>query len=76
MDRKVIDLNKSVYELCRENPELPGILHDIGFADITKPVMIQTAGRFMTVKKGSVMKNISLDTIKDILTKTGYEIID
>jgi len=76
MEKKIIDLNKSVYELCMEYPELPGILHDIGFVDIVKPGMLAFAGRFMTLKKGAVMKKISLDYIRDTLSKNGYDVTD
>lgn len=76
MEKKIIDLNKSVYELCREYPELPGILHDIGFVDIVKPGMLASVGRFMTLKKGAVMKKINLDDIKDALSTNGYDVTD
>lgn len=75
MEKKILDLNKSVYDLCREYPELPEILHDLGFVDIAKPGMLSTVGRFMTIKKGAVMKKISMETIKDTLSKNGYDVI-
>ncbi|HPZ52307.1 MAG TPA: DUF1858 domain-containing protein, partial [Clostridia bacterium] len=50
---KVIDLNKTVFELCNEDPAIKDILADSGFTDITKPGMLQTAGRFMTIPKGA-----------------------
>lgn len=74
MDRKILDLNRSVYELCNENPELPMILSELGFTDITKPGMLATAGRFMTIKKGAEIKKISPEKIKDTLTEKGYDI--
>lgn len=75
MESKIIDLNRSVYDLCNEYEELPQILHDLGFVDIIKPGMLHTAGRFMTLKKGAAMKKISLDTINDTLSQYGYKII-
>ncbi|NLJ97321.1 MAG: DUF1858 domain-containing protein [Clostridiales bacterium] len=73
---KTIDLNQSVYNMCNEYPELLGILHDLGFKDIIKPGMLNTAGRFMTIKKGAMLKKISLDIIKETLTLKGYEVVD
>ena len=32
---KVIDLNKTVFELCNEDPAIKDILADSGFTDIT-----------------------------------------
>ncbi len=51
MKEKIIQLNKTVYELCSKDPEVAVVLAEIGFTDITKPGMLQTAGRFMTFRK-------------------------
>lgn len=50
---KTLDLSQSVYTLCAKNEELAVILKQIGFTDITKPGMLTTAGRFMTIPKGA-----------------------
>lgn len=73
---KLLDLNKTVYEIYKEFPEITGILSCLGFKDITKPGMLQTAGRFMTIPKGAAMKKISMDEIKETLEKKGFEIIE
>ena len=73
---KQIDLNKTVYELCSHDQDLPNILADIGFKDITKPGMLSTVGRFMTISKGAIAKNIDIETIKQELIRYGYTIID
>lgn len=71
---KIIDINKSIFELCNEYPEIPEILVSLGFKDIVKPGMISTAGRFMTLNKGSKAKGIDLDKIKQEFICLGYEI--
>jgi len=71
---KKINLSKSVYEICTENPEVIEIMKDLGFESITNPGMLKTAGRFMTIPKGAAMKNISMDKIKEEFAKKGYEI--
>ncbi|MBH1942363.1 DUF1858 domain-containing protein [Mobilitalea sibirica] len=73
--KAVIDLKKSIYELCNEYPGLPDVLTKLGFTDITKPGMLQTVGRFMTLPKGSVLKKIPMDKIKETLCNEGYDII-
>lgn len=70
----VIDLNKTVYELCSQNEDIAGILAEIGFKDITKPGMLNTAGRFMTIPKGAKAKGFDLEEIKKEFIKRGYEI--
>ncbi len=54
MKEKVLDLDRTVYELCADEPEIAGILRKAGFSDITKPGMLQTAGRFMPIPKGRI----------------------
>ena len=36
--------------------------------------MINTAGRFMTIKKGAAMKRIEIDLIKRTLFEKGYKV--
>lgn len=74
MSEKVIDLSKTVYELCNNNSEIPNILKELGFKDITNPGMLNTAGRFMTIPKGAAMKKIPIETIKEGFINHGYEI--
>jgi hypothetical protein len=74
MDKKILDLNKSVYELSNDDSEIPKILEKLGFDDITKPGMLSTMGRFMTIPKGSKAKKIEIEIIKEEFIKNGYEI--
>jgi signal recognition particle subunit SEC65 len=73
---KKINLSNTVYELCTEYPEIADILKDLGFHDIVKPGMLQTAGRFMTIPKGAAMKKISLDRIIETLTEHDFYIME
>lgn len=72
---KTIDLNQSVYTLCGSHPELVDIMAQIGFSDIAKPGMLQTAGRLMTIPKGAALKKLDMDMIKEKLEGHGYRII-
>ncbi|NLY39477.1 MAG: DUF1858 domain-containing protein [Firmicutes bacterium] len=71
---KVIDLSKSVYEICKEHPEVVAIMKELGFENITNPGMLQTAGRFMTIPKGAAMKHIPMEKIKEAFTARGYDL--
>ncbi|HEY8390991.1 MAG TPA: DUF1858 domain-containing protein [Clostridia bacterium] len=74
MDQKVIDLNESVFSLCKKDNNLKNILYDLGFKDIINPAMLNTAGRFMTLKKGSKLKHIALSKIVFTLEELGYKV--
>ena len=73
MEQIVIDLNETVYALCTKHPDLIEILSALGFSDITKPGMLQSAGRFMTPVKGAALKRIPLENIISQLAARGYD---
>lgn len=74
MKDNIINLNKTVYELCEGKPEITKILEEAGFRDITQPGMLITAGRFMTIPKGAALKKIDLEAVKRIFAEHGYQI--
>lgn len=73
---KTIDLELPVHTLCTRHPELVGVLEQLGFTDITKPGMLSTAGRFMTIPKGAALKKLDLEMIKAALAAQGYQAAD
>lgn len=73
---KTIHLSKSIFEICKENPEVIEIMKELGFDNIGNPAMLNTAGRFMTISKGAAMKNISLEHIKDVFINKGFIMIE
>ncbi len=74
MDEKTVDFSKTVYELCTECPEAAEILAQLGFTDITKPGMLSTAGRFMTIPKGAAMKKIEMKTMERVFLEHGFKL--
>ncbi len=73
MKGKPIDLNATVYELCKKYPELVSILVELGFSEITKPGMLNSAGRFMTLPRGASFRHIPLETIITTLETNGFD---
>lgn len=72
---KQIDLNKSIYELTNEYPELIEILDGLGFDEITKKTIRKTIGKMMTIPKGAKVKNISMFDLVKALMENGFELI-
>ena len=72
MEQTHIDLNETVFSLCTEHPDLIAIFRELGFADITKPGMLQSAGRFMSPAKGATLKHIDPKKIVKVLAEHGY----
>ncbi|AIQ55674.1 DUF1858 domain-containing protein [Paenibacillus borealis] len=73
---KVLKLNESILELVTRHPEAVDIMAGLGFHDITKPGMLQTAGRFMTLSKGMKLKRIELETVRLAFEQHGFGIIE
>ncbi|WP_338471440.1 DUF1858 domain-containing protein [Niallia sp. XMNu-256] len=72
--KKMVDMTKSVYELCTEDPFIIEIMKELGFERITRQGMLQTAGRVMTIPKGARMQNMELSTIIENFEKNGYTV--
>ncbi|MGT2681573.1 DUF1858 domain-containing protein [Streptococcus porci] len=70
-----IDLNQPVFELVQNNPELKDILIDLGFKPLGNPAMLNTVGKVTSLKAGSKMIKIPLETIKYTLECHGYDTI-
>lgn len=76
MMTKMIDFRKTICDLTIEYPEIIPILKELGFEHITKPGMLQTAGRVMTIPNGCRMRGISFDTVKKTFKNSGFNIIE
>lgn len=73
---KTIDYTRPVYELCKAYPEIKTLLAELGFTDITKPGMLQIAGRFVTIPRGAQMKGIDLAIVTAKLHANGFTITE
>ncbi|OIJ21467.1 hypothetical protein BKP45_01470 [Anaerobacillus alkalidiazotrophicus] len=73
---KEISLKKSIYQLCTAYPELIELMKELGFVNITKPGMLQSMGKIMTIPKGCRTMKIPLEKVKEHLTSHGFKIID
>lgn len=72
---KKLDLNKTVYELTQEYPELIEIMAGLGFTEIIKKPMMHSVGKNMTIPKGAKMKNISMMDVVTTLMGKGFELV-
>jgi len=71
---KEINLDQTLLSIVSQYPELIDILYDIGFTQIKTPGMIQTAGRFMTLRSGCELRKIDMNLLNMKLKENGYEI--
>ena len=71
---KKLDLNRSVFDLTQEYPELIDIMAQLGFSEITKKPVLHSVGKMMTIPKGAKMKGISMARVAEAFAAHGFEI--
>jgi len=71
---KKIDLNKSVYELTEEYPELIDVLQELGFWGVKNPVVRKTLGKITTLSDGCKKQGKDLNEVINRLKEKGFEI--
>ncbi len=70
-----INCRLSICDLVKQYPEVKDIMVELGFRDIIKPGMLQTAGKIMTIEKGAAMKHIDQTLIEKTFKKHGFLLI-
>ena len=73
---KIVDLNKTVYDLVQEFPEVKDILASLGFSKITSPMALKVMARVMTIPKGAAMMGIPMETIIRAFASRGLTVKD
>ena len=76
MTKKLIDINKNVYELCKEYPEIKDILSDLGLEAIKNPIMFNTVAKITTIDKASKIKNIDMKNIIKKFEERGFAFVN
>ena len=71
---KIVNFNDSLANILKQYPELLDNLYDFGFTQIKAPGMLQTAGKFMTLKMGCELRKIDVSALEDHLISLGYTI--
>lgn len=70
-----INVNTTVYDLISSYPVIKDLMIELGFKDLKNPALLNTAGRYMTLKKGAKLKKIPLEKIIETLEKNGFTVI-
>jgi len=71
---KEINLDQTLLSIVSQYPELIDLLYDLGFTQIKVPGMLQTAGRFMTLRSGCELRKIDIKLLELILIEKGFTI--
>lgn len=71
---KKLDLTKSLYDLCKEYPELIDIMVELGFTEAENEMTLNTVGRVMRIPKGAQIKKIPMNKVVMALMNNGFEL--
>jgi len=71
---KNVDLDKTLYDLTTEYPELIDILFELGFMGVKNPVMRESHGKQMTVRTGCGHLGIDLGEVAAALRAKGFTV--
>lgn len=66
-----ISSEDTIYTICTAYPQVIDLLYDFGFTQIKQAMMIQTVGRYMTLKKGCEMRGFDVDELTSLLQSKG-----
>ena len=70
----IIDINKTVYEIIKDNEKLKEDLISVGFTGLKNPLMVKSLAKSMSIKRGAKMMGVADYDLK--LKAMGYELID
>lgn len=71
---KKIDINKTISEIIKDNPEIKDKLIEIGFKGISNPIMLKTMGKKMSLRRGATM--LGVENVEEKLEEFGYEVLN
>ena len=71
----IIDVSIPVAQVVDKHPEVLDVLVDLGFKPLANPIMRHTVGRKTSLRMGSKLAGIKLETIIATLEANGYEVV-
>lgn len=70
----IVSAHAPIFEVVAACPDVIDIMLELGFEDIAKPGMLQTAGRFMTLAKGAKLRKVEPEAIINKFAEHGYTV--
>lgn len=69
-----INLDTPVRDLVAQLPAIVEVMVAMGLDGVTDPKLLNTVGRFMTLRKGAKMKHIAIADLVQQLQAAGFEV--
>ncbi|MGC7872169.1 DUF1858 domain-containing protein [Desulfosporosinus sp. SYSU MS00001] len=74
MGAVTIDLNRTLFDLTEQYPELIQIFLEIGLEGVIHPEMRRTGGKIMPVIEGLKQHGVALEDAVKTLTEKGFNV--
>lgn len=71
---EMIDGNRTVYDLVKNNPDLKKVLVDLGLTPLNNDAMLNTVGRMMSLNDGIKQIDLSKEELITALAKANYQL--
>jgi hypothetical protein len=71
---KEIDLDKTLFQLTEQYPELVSILGDFGFLGVKIPIIRKTLGKKTTLREGCKKQGKNVDDVRAMLEEKGFTV--
>ena len=72
---KTLNLQKTIYELTEEHPELIDLLANLGFLGVRSTVVRNTLGRKMTLAEGCRAQRKDVEAVIEHLESRGFVVL-
>lgn len=71
-----VNILRPVADICDDHPELIDLLVDMGFKPLGQKIMRETLGRKVSLKTGTKVIGLPLDTLIKKLEANGYTVVE
>ena len=65
-------LDDKVYDVITKYPDIVSVFKQLGFDQITNPVMLNSVGKVMTLRKAALSRKVSFEQLDETFRKSGY----
>lgn len=73
---KQININDSLYNVIKNNPEVKGIMSQLGFEQVNNDTILNSVGKMVSIKKGLAMHHKDLNEVKEAFKKHGILLVE
>ncbi len=71
-----VNINDTVYAIIKAHPDFKSVLVEAGFDRILKKGMLESVGRFTSLKHGLKLRKVPLETLQTVANRHGFYLVE